>query len=243
MRTDNNKYLINPKYGRYGDFVRSLPDEFDKSGRLVYDSRNQVRLFDAPDGQVLVVKRFKVPMLHQRIDYTFIRPSKAKRAYTFALRLVELGINTPEPIACVETRRHGLFHYGYFVSTYCPDPDVRFLRDGYEGYDDLIDAIARFIADMHGKGFVHGDVNLSNFLYRKEKGGYHLTTIDINRSHFYKRPSVKQCLGSLVRLTHVRPLLREIVVRYAELRGWDPTASYDFVERKLSRFERLRRHR
>lgn len=242
MWTNNNLYLINPKYRMYESLVRSLPDRFDQSGQLVYNSRNQVRLFDAPDGQTLVVKRFKVPMLHQRIDYTFIRPSKAKRAYTFAMRLVDLGISTPDPIACIETHRHGLFYFGYFVSTYCPDPDVRFLRDDYEGHDDLIDAIAQFIADMHEKGFVHGDVNLSNFLYRKEDGGYHLTTIDINRSHFYKHPSVRRCLDSLVRLTHVRPLLRKIVVRYAELRGWESTTCYDYVERKLSRFERLRSH-
>lgn len=238
----NNRYFVNPKYRMYGSFVHSLPDVFDKSGRLVYNSRNQVRLFDAPDGQILVVKRFKVPMLHQRIDYTFIRPSKAMRAYTFALRLVELGISTPDPVACIETHMNGLFYYGYLVSTYCPDPDVSFLREDYEGHDDLIDAIAHFIADMHEKGFVHGDVNLSNFLYRKEGDGYRLTTIDINRSHFYRHPSARQCLDSLVRLTHVRPLLRRIVVRYAELRGWDSTACYGYVERKLSRFERLRRH-
>lgn len=239
----NNRYFINPKYRMYEAFVRSLPDVFDKSGRLIYDSRNKVRLFDAPDGQTLVVKRFKVPMLHQRFDYTFIRPSKAKRAYTFAMRLVELGISTPEPIACIESRRHGLFYYGYFVSTYCPDPDACFLREDYEGHDDLIDAIARFIVDMHVKGFVHGDVNLSNFLYKKENGGYRITTIDINRSHFYKHPSEKQCLDSLVRLTHVRPLLKKIVVRYAELRGWDSAECYDYVERRLSRFERLRHHK
>ena len=247
-------FIINPKYQMYDEFVRSIPSQFEKAGKLIYDSRNQVRLFDV-NGQTLVVKRFKVPMLHQRIDYTFIRPSKAKRAYTFALRLAELNISTPDPIACVETYRYGLFYYGYFVSAFCGDPDARFLREDYVGHDDLIDAIVRFIVDMNEKGFIHGDMNLSNFLYRKDpdkkdsddsndsmsfhdSSTFHITTIDINRSHFCKHPSTRQCLDSMIRLTHVRPLLRTIVMRYAELRGWDATACADYVEHKLTRFER-----
>ncbi len=265
----HNSFIINPKYQMYDEFVRSIPFQFERTGKLIYDSRNQVRLFDM-NGQTLVVKRFKVPMLHQRIDYTFIRPSKAKRAYLFALRLAELDISTPDPIACVETYRHGLFYYGYFVSAFCGDPDARFLREDYVGHDDLIDAIVRFIVDMNEKGFIHGDMNLSNFLYRKDSENkdsdkkdfgrkdlyrkdsdgsndsrtfhdsavFHITTIDINRSHFCKHPSTKQCLDSMIRLTHVRPLLRTIVMRYAELRGWDAKASADYVEHKLAQFER-----
>ena len=64
---------INPRYSHFDSFVRQLPATFDQSGELIYDSRNKVRLFTV-NGQFIVVKRYKVPLLHQRIDYTFFGP-------------------------------------------------------------------------------------------------------------------------------------------------------------------------
>ena len=206
---------------------------------MIYHSRNQVNIFML-SGEKIVVKRFRRPLLHQRFDYTFIRPSKAKRAYTYAMKLQALDISTPDPIACIEEYVWGLFRYGYLVTSLCCDHDVRLLREEWEEHDALFDAVARFIVKMHEKGFLHGDTNLSNFLYHKTPEGYHITTIDINRSHFVEHPSREECLKSLVRLTHVRPALQKLVGRYAELRGWNPQESIKAVIGMLDHFERKR---
>ena len=232
--------IINPAYHHLSDFIESLPTVFETEGELVYDARNQVRLFTV-DGMKLAVKRFKKPMLHQRLDYTVFRPSKAKRAYLYGMKLIELGISTPTPIAYIETFSKGLFCQGYLVTEYCGDPDARILREEPEGHDDLVEAIATFLVDCHEKGFVHGDTNLTNFLYHKDDSGYHITTIDINRSRFLPNPSKKQCLQSLFRLTHVRPTLRHIVTRYAALRGWDEHEAVDVVMKKLEKFEKRKK--
>ena len=180
MRLNGTQVIINPEYRHLSDFVHSLPTIYDKEGELVYDERNQVRFFTV-DGRTIVVKRFKKPMLHQRIDYTVFRPSKAKRAYQYGMKLVELGISTPTPIACVETFSKGLFLQGYLVTEYCGDPDSRILREEPEGHDELVEAVAKYLVDCHEKGFLHGDTNLSNFLYHQEGSTYHITAIDINR--------------------------------------------------------------
>lgn len=233
------QFLINPKYSSLTTFIHSLPSRFEDEGELIYDGRNKVKIFTL-DGEKIVVKRFKKPLFHQRIDYTFIRPSKAKRAYSYGMRLMELNVSTPEPIACIEEHAAGLFLRGYFVSTFCGDPDARIIREEPESHDDLVNALAHFIVDMHEKGFVHGDTNLSNFLYRKDSTplGYHITTIDINRSHFHANPTRKECLDSLMRMTHVRPALTKIVARYAELRGWDKEECVNAVLEKLTKFEK-----
>lgn len=232
--------IINPTYHHLSDFIATLPTVFETEGEVVYDARNQVRLFTV-DGMKLAVKRFKKPMLHQRLDYTVFRPSKAKRAYLYGIKLLELGIGTPTPIAYIETYSKGLFAQGYLVTEFCGDPDARILREEPEGHDDLVEAIAKYLVDCHEKGFIHGDTNLTNFLYRKDASGYHITTIDINRSHFLPNPSKKQCLESLFRLTHVRPTLRHIVVRYAALRGWDEQEAVDIVMKKLEKFEKRKK--
>ena len=233
------RIIINPAYKTLEKFVYDLPQKFDDEGELIYNSRNQVRIF-AIDGQKIVVKRFKKPMLHQRIDYTFFRPSKAKRAYTFGLRLQQLGISTTTPIACVEEYSGGLFDCGFFVSAFCGDPDTRIIREEPQQHDDLINALAHFLVFIHEKGFLHGDTNLSNFLYRKDNSplGYHITTIDINRSHFKDNLSQGECLANLMRMTHVREALQKIVTRYAEIRGWDANKSVAIVMNKLNGFER-----
>ena len=233
------KYIINPKYESMTRFVEELPAKYDEGGILIYNARNEVRVFKQGEGKI-AAKRFRVSPLHQRIDYTFRRPSKAKRAYEYGLKLLELGISTPEPIACIEEYSFGLFRRGYVVFTYCGDPDARLLRDEYDSHDDLINAIAHFLVEMHEKGFLHGDTNLSNFLYRKDPEsptGYHITTIDINRSHFVENPSREECLKTLMRITHTRPALKKIVKRYAQIRGWDEEECYQYVKKALIAFE------
>lgn len=50
------------------------------------------------------------------VIYTFFRRSKARRSYEHAVRLRALGIDSPEPIAWSEYRRHGLLSDTYYVS-------------------------------------------------------------------------------------------------------------------------------
>ncbi len=221
-------------------WLNQLPGMFDTHGEILYDSRNQVRDIEVA-GRHVVAKRFKRPPLHLRIDYTLRRPSKACRAYNYGLRLIELGISTPQPIACIETYENKLYADGYLVTMPCYDPDLRLLRNEPDTHPDLVEALMTFIADMHRKGFMHGDTNLSNFLYRPDSSsptGYHITAIDINRSVFVDNPTPKQCLRNLVRLTHLRQLLATLVGRYALLRGWNETESVDYVIHSLDQFEK-----
>ena len=220
-----------------------LPHTFGTEGEILYDSRNQVRDIVAI-GRHVVVKRFRRPPWHLRVDYTLRRPSKARRAYNYGLQLLKLGISTPQPIACVETYENGLYTDGYLVTMPCYDPDLRLLRNEPDSHPDLVEALVAFIVDMHTKGFIHGDCNLSNFLYRPDPSspaGYHITTIDINRSTFACQPTRSQCLKSLMRLTHIRGLLATLVGSYARQRGWDEAASVEYVMRCLDRFEKRKR--
>ena len=39
------KYIINPDYEYMRKFIEKVPEAFDHEGVLVYDQRNQVRIF------------------------------------------------------------------------------------------------------------------------------------------------------------------------------------------------------
>ena len=105
------KIVINPAYAVLKSFITKIPVLFEQEGELVYIARNQLRHYSV-EGYDVIVKRYKQPHLINRIAYTYFRPSKAKRAYEYAFKLLKLGINSPAPIAYIEQYKSGLLTYG-----------------------------------------------------------------------------------------------------------------------------------
>ena len=194
------KPVINPRYPADRDFISTLPRSFEETGELLHQGRNAVKLFHTPSGD-RVVKRYKKPHLIQRIVYTFFKKSKAERAYLYSHELLARGIRTPEGIAYIERKRRGLVCDCYFVSTACHERSLYPVLVKTPDYDrESADSLAAFLVELHTKGFLHGDLNLNNILYRKEPDGtFSFTVIDTNRSTFCNAPTPRQCLENLKR--------------------------------------------
>ena len=214
-------------------FLTGLPEAFEKGeGELLYDGRNKIRRFVLPSGLVAVVKAYKRPNAFQRLCYSTFWKNKATKAFLYGEKLREMGIDTPEPMAAVTYRdKLGRVDRYYFVSAENDDPDCFGLNENsIDDAGNLIDDLMAFLIQMHEKGFLHGDTNLSNFLYKKDDGHYRFAVIDTNRSHFLGRPATKEeVCQNLSRLTHVRPLLTRLVASYARQRGWNA----DEIEEKV----------
>ena len=113
---------LNPASEALRAFAEGLPGSFDRSGETLHEGRNTIKAFEA-DGNKLAVKRFQRPDPLRAVIYTFFRRSKARRSYEHAERLRALGIDSPEPVAWSEYRRHGLLCDSYYVcrrSDYAP---------------------------------------------------------------------------------------------------------------------------
>lgn len=231
--------IINPKYKSLRSFIDEVPYTFyDKStGERLYWKRNQVKRYEI-DGILIVVKSFKRPNIIQKLAYTFWRPSKAKRAFLFAQKFRELQIDTPEEIACIETFKYGLIDRTYFVSISTNDNNVaeglysgEITSQNVEESEDgkgndfnrpLAEALTKFLLEVQDKGVLHGDLNLTNILYREtETNKYHFSFIDINRTTFIKNPDKETRLKNMVRITRPRILFSFILSYYATLKGWD----------------------
>ena len=215
---------------------------------LLYAGRNQVYSF-VVDGCEWVAKMYKIPNFFQKVAYRWFAPGKAWKACHYALRLRKLGIQTPEPVcAYVEESPVGI-RRSFFVCARCDDAPLYPVLVETEAFDrGLADALAGFLVEMHQKGFLHGDLNLTNILYHRSGESVQFTVIDINRSKFVDQPTEAQYLKNLVRLTH-RPDLFEYVVRvYARLRGWKEEACtarcrsmLNAYERRLERKQRIKK--
>ena len=93
--------LINTDYNIYSDVIENFIKNFTKSGVVIKDSRNVIKSFES-DKIRYNIKSFKIPNIFNAIVYNKLRSSKAERSYSYAQKLLSIGINTPEPIAYFE---------------------------------------------------------------------------------------------------------------------------------------------
>lgn len=233
---------IDSAYSHMREFVTSLPQQFDNAeGVVLHKGRNIVKQFTVGE-EYVIVKRFKRPNFPQRIVYTFFRPSKAQRAYEYAKLFAAKGIATPRGIAYMEVKHGSLFADGYFVS----EPDFapslgELMRNDIETLMSLTDKLARFLAELHNKGILHGDLNISNILVHHSDDLHPFSLIDTNRTKFKKNPDYADCTQNLMRLTHNRSILEAVVKAYADLRKWDATKTFTDVCELQDRFDRRKR--
>lgn len=234
----STKIVISPQYKKYESFIQSIPSIFTQkdAGVLVHDGRNQIKFFTMEDGTVFAIKHFRRPNIVQRIAYGYFIPSKAQKAYDFAHRFRSVDIDTPEEVAYIEISNTGLVDM-YFISLQDERPSIwdtlypngatpnTIVQNGIdvENYNyALIDAFAEFLADLHKKGILHGDLNLGNILYDKDsEGKYQFSCIDINRTKFTDSISMETCLKNMVRITKPRIVYKHLLHRYAQIRQWD----------------------
>lgn len=236
------RMIIHPDYAYMRNFIEQLPVLFDKTGKLLHDGRNKVKLFEV-NQESIIVKRYKVPYIFQRIAYTFFRPSKAERAYLYAHLFRERGFNTPHEIAYIRINHYGLFKDSFFVSTVTTDLPLLSALKQRPINKQLINELANYLVRLHQNGILHGDLNLTNILYQKEDKSYEFSLIDINRSKFIESPSFSTCMKDLNRLTHDKELLQFIVSQYAIIRGWNKKHCIEQVMKQLSLLEKHRQQK
>ena len=108
------KIIVDRKYRSLESYVEQLPVTFD-TGELVYAARNVLRRF-CWDGTVVVVKKYKIPILLNRFVYGRFRKSKARRSFEYARILSEKGFRTPQAVAYIEERHCRLLSDSYLVT-------------------------------------------------------------------------------------------------------------------------------
>ena len=185
----------------------------------------------------VVVKIFKKPTEFNRVVYTFLRPSKAKRAYNFSHRLLDAGIDVPEPIAYVEKKKGLFFHTGVFISLYTDYESVAYFNGldiNSEEVKLFIMAFSKFCADFHSKGFIHKDFNIDNILFKNSGGNYSFRLIDLNRMEFNNR-AIYKCAKDLACLNFRGDVLTAIIKEYCQIRGLSYNTLYKQIQRGKNR--------
>lgn len=177
------KIVINPKYQALASSIGLLPKKAEKEGTVIYKGRNIIYRLPLENMEV-TVKCFHVPALFNRFAYTYLRAGKAKRSYDNALRLEEMGVGTPEPVAYIEDYEGGLLKESFYICRMDEGSIIRHWETEVPDYKKMVSALGAFMFELHQKGIYHRDFSPGNILFTVDNGVYHFKLVDINRMRF-----------------------------------------------------------
>ena len=183
-----------PSYDSLQKSFNNIREIFAGDDHSIHKARNELKIIEL-DGIKTVVKSFKVPHLLNRIVYTYFRKSKAYKSYHNALRLEELGVSTPKPIALIEFYESGLLGESFFIAEYFAyDFTIRTpLLEPLEDRESIFTAFAAYTYNLHKCGVWHLDYSPGNILIKRTNSGYLFSIVDINRMEFRPISALEGC--------------------------------------------------
>ncbi|MBS1534939.1 MAG: Kdo domain containing protein [Bacteroidetes bacterium] len=213
--------VVNPRFEAKKPEISGFIENFDQSGKMFVDGkRNKIKLFELSD-TTLNIKSFKVPNFINRIAYKFFRKSKAHRSYEFAMRLLENGIGTPEPIAYSESSSWWSMGRSFYVSEQLSvDLTYRELVEipNYPDAENILRQFVRFTFLLHEKGIEFLDHSPGNTLIKKREGGlYDFYLVDLNRMNFHASLDFETRMKNMSHLTPQKKMVELMSQEYALL--------------------------
>ena len=240
------KYELNENYKNIKVFLINIKEFFKENSNTIHKARNELKVIDYM-GVRTVVKAFKIPNKVNQIVYAYFRDSKAKKSYNNAVKLRELGLNTPEPIGYIEFFRGFLFKESFFIAKKF---DYNFtirepLRNKeLENREKIIKDFVKFTYSLHEKNVYHKDFSAGNTLVsKKENEIYEFSVVDINRMEF-KEVDLELGLDNFAKLWLDDEDIILIATTYAKLVNADIDKAIDILkksDKKLKDFVELKR--
>ncbi len=216
-----NILTVNQLFQECEEFSEHIEDHFNSKMSSIHKARNEIKVLTC-DKYSVIVKSYKVPNFLNAFVYTYLRESKAHKAYYNALKLNELGINTPAPIAFVE-EYDPLLQKSFFISEeFAFDFTIREpLEDtGFADRGNIFKAFAHFSVQLHKNGVLHQDYSPGNILIKKTTDGYEFSIVDINRMVFQDIDFKTGC-ENFSKLWADEDVLETIALEYANEMGYD----------------------
>ncbi len=227
------KVRISESYRDLEYWVRSLPVRWNNGeGSVIHNRRNELRKMQLGSVEV-VVKSFAIPNFINRVAYGFLRKSKAQRSFEYAMKLNELGICSPSPIAYYNERCGLLFSRSYYISkkSSCRYTfyDVIDNKD-LENRELYLRLVGKMTARLHQEGIYPLDYSGGNILLDVVDGELQFELVDLNRMSFGSVDLDRGCRG-FERL-NVEPKALEIMAQeYAKERALDESVCVELIQK------------
>ena len=151
-----NGKLIDENF--YNNFIEHK--NYDILEILKDDKRSLVMLIDINKNKyVLKVPREKNKRKWQRFISIF-RGGESMREFLQLEKLKKYNFNAPAPLIAIEEKKLGMTYDSFIISEYIKSREAT-IQD--------LEVVTTCLNDIHKKGFLHGDSQLTNFLIKDNK--------------------------------------------------------------------------
>ncbi|AXH10232.1 hypothetical protein CP960_03705 [Malaciobacter halophilus] len=239
------KYELNKNYKNIKEFLLNIKEFFEENSNTIHKARNELKVIEYK-GVKTVVKGFKVPNIINQIAYAYFRDSKAKKSYKNAIKLKNLGLNTPEPIGYIEFYKNFLFKESFFIAKkYEYDFTIRepLRNKQLKNREDIIKKFVEFTYNLHKNSVYHKDFSAGNTLVSINDNNYEFSVVDINRMEF-KTVDLETGLDNFAKLWLDEDDIILIATTYSNLVNADKNEAIKLLknsDRKLKEFVEFKR--
>lgn len=212
------KIKINKKYTYLRKLIEDIPNTFDNIGDIIFKNRNTIKVVNFK-GVNINIKSYLIPHFVNKFAYAYIRKSKAERSFLHAEYLLNMSVNTPEPIAFINTYRYGLLNKSYYLSIHKkPDFELRdILNSNVSDKENILRQFAQYTYfSLHQNHVNHLDYSPGNILITKKNGIYEFDLVDLNRIRFEKI-NFNKGLNNLSKLWADEKIMEIIGEEYAKI--------------------------
>lgn len=235
------KRLIHDSYKFLEKELQETIHSFSTAGTIVMNGkRNIIKKFNLFNDVQISIKSFKKPHLVNQFAYQYIRPSKAKRSYDYAMRLKKSNISTPSPIAYFEFSNFLGIVNSYYISRYINyDFTYRELLDEkFPDRENILRQFVRFTHKLHQKNIEFLDHSPGNTLIiKKDSNKYDFYLIDLNRMRFRKL-NFEERIGNFRKLSAKEDMLYIMSDEYAKITKSPFDKTYELMKNANNDFQR-----
>jgi tRNA A-37 threonylcarbamoyl transferase component Bud32 len=135
-------------------------------------------------GHDYFIKRYDCSGFGYSLKNAF-RRSRAKRVWSLSHHLLNLGIPIARPLILIEERKYRLLGRAYLVKEFFSDYEC--LRNLWgtvcrEEQDLLLRHTATALANLHKRGYIHGDTNWKNIMFDRRRTIPEIKFVDLDGS-------------------------------------------------------------
>ncbi len=240
----HDNFIVHPNYSTIAEKLRNVLSNFSEVGENVTEGERNLIKKVAIDGIVVNIKKFKEPNFLQSLVYQFLRKSKAKRSYEYALKLIGCEINTPFPIAYFENFSFGLKQSFYVSKQVNYDFDFRTLihKPQFQKREEILRQFTQFTFQLHENNVNFLDHSPGNTLVIDDGENNHkyvFYLIDLNRMRFEKM-DFKKRMKNFRRLWLSKTMLKIMAEEYAELYGKTYSETHELMNTYSRKFQKAK---
>lgn len=236
------KIIVNSTYQTTKKEIEDIITDFDSiNDYIAKGTRNSIKKILLNNQKVATIKSFKIPNLINKFVYRFFRASKAQRSYEYAKKLIDLGFNTPYPIAYVEnlTNLEFLESY-YFCELVEADLTYRELveEENWPNRFEILKQFTHFTYQLHEAGIEFLDHSPGNTLIKQVGDNqYEFYLVDLNRMIFHETMDFDTRMKNFSRLTPYKYMVEVMAKEYAQLIQKPAQEVIDAMWNKTSEFQ------